>query len=742
MLANERETYQEKQLEELLSQLTLEEKIGMIHGAGLFRTEGVERLGIPPLFMSDGPMGVRAEFADNEWRSVGTTEDFVSYLPCNSAIASTWNRRLAGRAGEVLGEETRGRGKDVILAPGINIKRSPLCGRNFEYMSEDPCLVEELAVPMIEGIQKSDVAACVKHFAANSQETERLWVDTLIDERTLREIYYPGFEAAVKKGGVLSLMGAYNLLNGEHCCTSKKLLNNVLREEWRFDGTVISDWGGVHDTVQAAESALDIEMDVTYDFDKHHMAEPLMEKIRSGELDESLVNEKVRNILRMMQRLNMLGENRKRRKAGCYNTPEHRQSILEAARESVVLLKNEENVLPLAEKSVEKVAVIGQNASAIHSNGGGSAEIKALYEISPLMGIKKLLGGNAKVAYAPGYFIPGKEKRSDINWQADSTRHLTEEEEARAAGEAQMTGAGKATGEADITVDGSREDALRQKYRNDALALAAECDTVIFVGGLNHDYDVEGKDRADMKLPYEQDALIEELLQVKPDMVVVLYGGSPVEMPWKDRAKAILWSYYAGMEGGTAIAEILFGRVNPSGKLAETFIKNVEQCPAHTIGTFGKKDVVEYREGVMVGYRYYDTEQTEVNFCFGHGLSYTDFAYEDIQVEMLGGKKTDETVCRVSATVKNTGTCAGAEAVQLYVAPQASEAQRPIHELRGFEKLELQPGEEQKVAFLLPGRAFAYYDEAATDFVVEPGRYELQIGASSRDIRLRSAIEL
>lgn len=711
-------TYQEKQLEELLSQLTLEEKIGMIHGAGLFRTEGVERLGIPPLFMSDGPMGVRAEFADNEWRSVGTTEDFVSYLPCNSAITSTWNRKAAGRAGEVLGEETRGRGKDVILAPGINIKRSPLCGRNFEYMSEDPCLVEELAVPMIEGIQKSDVAACVKHFAANSQETERLRVNTLIDERTLHEIYYPGFEAAVKKGRVMSLMGAYNLLNGEHCCMSKKLLGKVLRREWQFDGTVISDWGGVHDTTLAAESALDIEMDVTYDFEHQHMAKPLLEKIRAGELDESLVDEKVRNILRMMQRLNMLGENRKQRKAGCYNTPEHRQAILETARESVVLLKNEENLLPLAEKSVKKIAVIGQNASAIHSNGGGSAEIKALYEISPLMGIKKLLGGNVQVVYAPGYYIPSREKRSDLNWQADSTRHLTEEEEAA----------------------GSREDILRHQYLGEALALAAECDTVIFVGGLNHDYDVEGKDRTDMKLPYEQDALIEELLRVKPDTVVVLFAGSPVEMPWKDKAKAILWSYYAGMEGGTAIAEALFGRVNPSGKLAETFIKNAEQCPAHTIGTFGKKDVVEYKEGMMVGYRYYDTEQTEVNFCFGHGLSYTDFTYSDMQVELLDGKKTDELFCRVTVLVKNAGERVGAEVVQLYVAPKDSAVLRPVHELRDFEKIELQPGEEQKVTFLLPGRAFAYYDETTDTFTVEPGRYELQIGASSRDIRQRGEI--
>lgn len=722
-------------IEELLKQLTLEEKIGMIHGAGLFRTEGVERLGIPPLYMSDGPMGVRAEFADNEWRSIGTTDDFVSYLPCNSAITSTWNRELAGRAGEVLGEETRGRGKDVILAPGINIKRSPLCGRNFEYMSEDPYLIEEMAVPMVQGIQKSDVAACVKHFAANSQETERLWVDTIVDERTLREIYYPGFKAAVEKGGSYSLMGAYNLLNGEHCCTSKSLLNKVLRGEWKFDGAVISDWGGVHDTKQAAESALDLEMDVTYDFDHQNMAEPLLEKVRAGEIDESLIDEKVRNLLRLMLRLNMIGENRENRKAGSYNTREHQQAVLEAARESIILLKNEEQILPLDEKKGKKIAVIGQNGAAIHSNGGGSAEIKALYEISPLMGIKKLLGGNAKVSYAPGYYIPGSENQSEINWQADSTKHLDETEEKAALQDGENKSA-----DAELKM---------QEYRKEALALAAECDTVIFVGGLNHDYDVEGSDRADMKLPYGQDELIAELLRIKPDMIVVLYAGSPVEMPWKADAKAILWSYYAGMEGGTAIAETLFGRVNPSGKLAETFLCDEGQCPAHTIGTFARKDVVEYKEGVMVGYRYYDTEDTEVNFCFGHGLSYSEFEYRDMEVVPVeiphddSGEDGLATVrYQISLTIKNIGTRTAKEVVQLYVAPRASTVLRPYHELRGFEKIELQAGEKQRVTFTLTERAFAYYDEKAAKFVAETGVYEIQAGASARDIRLRQEVEV
>ena len=655
---------QETYIEEILKELTLEEKIGMIHGAGLFRTEGVERLSIPPLYMSDGPMGVRAEFADNEWRSVGTTEDYVTYLPCNSAIASTWNRDLAKKAGKVLGEEARGRGKDVILAPGINIKRSPLCGRNFEYMSEDPGLIEELVVPMIEGIQENDVAACVKHFAANSQETERLWVDTIIDEAALEEIYFPGFQAAVEKGHTLALMGAYNLLNGEHCCMSKSLLNEKLRKDWSFDGVVISDWGAVHDTKLAAESGLDLEMDVKYQFDEQYMADPLLKAVKDGEIEESLVDEKVRNILRMMLRLKMIGPERKHRKTGAYNTEEHRRAVLDVARESMILLKNEDQVLPLQAESGCKVAVIGVNAAAIHSNGGGSAEIKALYEISPLMGIKKLLGGNVKVSYAPGYVIPDKKETSEINWQAASTETAENTEK-------------------ESTVSGR---ALDEK---------------------------------------QQEALAEAV--------------APVEMPWAEKAKAILWSYYAGMEGGTALAEILSGKVNPSGKLAETFIRDASQCPAHTIGTFGKKDRVEYREGVMVGYRYYDTKKTDVLFPFGHGLSYTAFTYNDLEIirQQENGRQT----VKVSCSVTNTGEHAGKETVQIYVAPEQKK-DRPVHELKAFEKVRLDAGETKRICVILEERDFSRYDTDKKMPVPVNGTYEIQVGASSTDICLCGKIDL
>ena len=676
-------------IEELLSQLTLPEKVSMIHGAGLFRTAGVERLGIPELHFSDGPMGVRAEFKDDEWLPAGNTDDLVSYLPCNSAVASTWDPSAAYESGSVLGEEARGRGKDVILAPGINIKRSPLCGRNFEYMSEDPYLVSEMVAPMVRGVQAHDTAACVKHFAANAQEENRLWVDSIVDEKTLQEIYFPGFKAAVD-AGVHSVMGAYNRLNGEHCCTSKSLLNHVLREKWGFDGLVVSDWGGVHDTALAANSALDVEMDVTYDFDGHFLAQPLLDKVRAGEISEDCIDEKVRNILNLMLRLKMIGPEKESRQRGAYNTPEHRSAALKVAQDGIILLKNEDKILPL-NPNVKTVAVIGGNAVTVHSFGGGSAEIKALYEITPLMGIKKRLGGNANVTWLPGYGLPIPGARPEISWQADSTR-LTEK---------------------------PKEPELSPADIHSAVELAKKCDAVIFIGGLNHDYDVEGLDRKDMKLPYGQDEVISALLDARADTVVVLYAGSPVEMPWLPKAKTVLWSYYAGMEGGTAIANVLFGDTVPSGHLAETFIKSADQSPAKIA-----HDRVEFTEGTMVGYRHYDAVNTDVNFCFGHGLSYTEFSYSGLSVSGNA----------VKFSITNVGDCAGAEVAQLYIADEK------MHQLRGFQKVHLRPGETKEVEFILKDRDFSQYDVEKKTFSVVPGHYEIQIGASSRDIRLRAGI--
>ncbi len=696
-----RETKLWQKAKDLAKELTLDEKIRMIHGAQLFQTEGVERLGIPPLKMSDGPMGVRQEFFPDKWKAVGHTDDYVTYLPCNSALAATWNRKLAYDMGSVLGAEARGRGKDVILAPGINIKRSPLCGRNFEYFSEDPYLTGQLAAPFVRGVQSWDVAACVKHFAVNNQETERLWMEVKIDERVLREIYLPAFYDALKEGEAYTVMGAYNKLYGEHCCQSEFLLNQILRKEWEYDGVVISDWGAVHDTEAAAGSQLDIEMSVTYNFDEYFMAKPLKKAVIEGRVKEEAVDEKVIRILVLMMRLHMMDGTRK---TGCYNTEEHRQTALQVARESVVLLKNQKNRLPLSGTGVKKVLIIGENGNCIHSNGGGSGEIKALYEITPLMGIKKLLGGNVQVDYAQGYCRDEeKTEEGEINWQEASlergggaSRRNGEE-----ASQEEDMGQAESVGHAGTQ---NRKEAVRKRRRqlcSQALELAPDYEQVIFIGGLNHDQDCEGNDREDMTLPYGQDELIQRLLAIRPDTVVVMMGGSPVEMGrWIEKADSLVWNWYSGMEGGTALAEVLYGLVNPSGKLPESFYKTHKDCSTHCLGEFGKKDQTEYTEGSFVGYRYLDAYHVEPEFCFGHGLSYTSFSFHD------GEKTSEEGAVVFSCKVTNTGTCAGAETVQVYVRREEEMKQGEptvFQELKGFEKIFLTPGETKKVEIKIKG---------------------------------------
>lgn len=731
----------EKEIEKLIKKLTLEEKLAMIHGAALFSSGGVERLGIPGVVSSDGPMGVRAEFMKDRWIPSGNNDDNVSYLPSNSALASTWNTERAHDMGHVLGEEARGRGKDVILAPGINIKRDPKCGRNFEYMSEDPKLAASMAVPFVQGVQENDVAACVKHFAVNCQETDRLMVDEDVDDRTLYEIYLPAFKAAVQEGNAYSIMGAYNKLNGYHCCENKNLLDLILRGEWGFDGTVISDWGGVHKTKEAAECSMDMEMSVFPDFDEYKLANPLKELIEKGEVSESVVDAKVRNILRMMYRLKMIGRHAVERKAGAYNTSEHREAILKTAEESMILLQNEENILPLDAKKIKKLVVVGQNAAKIHSDGGGSAEIKALYEICPLMGLKTYLGGNIEVKYVKGYYVPEKPKTFDQNWQATSLDDL------------ENTNVGLAVRDEEHQEENwKREDEERlaklekekveiheknQKLFAEALEAVKDADAVIYVGGLNHDIDSEGFDRSDMRLPYEQDILIEELLKVRSDMIVTFVGGSPVEMPWRNHAKAILWSYYAGMETGNAFAKILFGDVNPSGKLAETFPKRYEDTATGRNGQFGVRGHIKLEEGLYYGYRHHDKERIAPAFCFGHGLSYTTFEYSGLTMKAEKGKHV-----KLSFTVKNTGKREGAEVVQVYVAPIAAKVDRPVKELKAFDKVELAPGKSKKVTLTLRQEDFAYFDEHLHDFIADAGDYEILVGASCDDIRLKGIATL
>lgn len=668
------------EIEELIKELSLEEKIGMIHGQGIFHTGGVERFNIPPLWMSDGPMGVRRELEDDNWNPSGTTEDFVSYLPSNTALACTWNRRQAEQMGRVLGAEARGRGKDVILAPGINIIRTPLCGRNFEYMSEDPYLTARLAVPLIRGIQENDTAACVKHFAVNNQETNRLTVSVEVSERALREIYLPGFEAAVKEGKSMTIMGAYNKLRGEFCCHNPYLLQEILRKEWNFDGVVISDWGAVHNTLEAALGGLDIEMSVTNDFDDYYMADPLYQKVLEKEVDEEIINEKVRHILNLMNCLSMLGEERKNRTPGVFNISAHQDAIRSCGEEAVVLLKNEEDRLPIMLEGKKRLAIIGENAAALHAPGGGSAGIKALYEISPLMGLKIEAGGNIGVDYEPGVGPEGLKK---------------------------------------------------------AEILAAECEDVIVFTGLNHQSDVEGQDRKDMKLPAGQEELISAVLGVNENAVIVVLAGSPVELEaFADRAKAIVYTSYNGMEGGRALARVLLGNVNPSGKLPFTLPRYLGDCPAHKLGEFPGDETVVYREGVFVGYRYFESEQVPVRYCFGHGLSYTKYGYENLRVE-----KTSQGYL-VKADVENCGNRAGLETVQVYVRAAGETIKRPAMELRGFDKVLLEPGEKRTLEFCLAEKDFSYYNEELKCFAVPEDKYDICVGSSVSDIRLKQRIEV
>lgn len=714
----------EERIKEIVGQLTLDEKIGMIHGDKIFATKGVERLQIPPLVTSDGPMGVRRQFHDDSWVLKGTTDDYVTYLPSNTALAATWNRNLSYEAGKVLGCEARGRGKDVILAPGINLKRSPLCGRNFEYMSEDPKLVEEMCVPLIQGIQENDVAACVKHFALNNQETDRLAVDTYVDERALRELYLPGFYAAVKKADSYTIMGAYNKFRGEQCCESKQLLNDILRKEWGYDGTIISDWGGVHDTKAAAESALDMEMSVYANFDDYYMANPLKKAVLSGEIKEEHIDEKVSNLLRLMFRLHMIGEEVQVRQFGTYNTFEHQQAVLEVAREAIVLLKNEDARLPINPIGLKKLAVIGQNGKLVHSNGGGSAEIKALYEVSPLLGIKQLLGGNVEVEYADGYYIPLKDRSDDMIWQANSLESNVE--------------LGHDPSKANVTAKKiESKEVVAQKQEQllkEAAELAKSVEQVILFCGLDHDYDVEGADRKDLTLPYEQERLIQKVLEVNPNTVIVVISGSPVSYrQFCDRAKAIVWTSYIGSLGGVALAETLFGKVNPSGKLPETFGKKLEDYPAIHFGEFATEHRVTYHEGIYVGYRYFDTYEVEPEFCFGHGLSYTTFEYSNAAV-------IDEDQLILSVDITNTGERAGAETVQAYVSYEDTTVPHPQKELKGFEKVMLQPKETKKVTITIPQSDLCYYDVTKRQFERILGRKTILLGSSSRDIRCQIEI--
>lgn len=678
----------ESRVDDLFSRLTLAEKLSVVHADSKFTTAAIPRLGIPRRWLDDGPHGVREDIGPDTWAPAGRTDDFATAMPVGICLAATWDPELGYREGEAIGQEARARGKDIMLGPGVNILRTPLCGRNFEYLGEDPFLASQMCVGYIRGEQSQDVSSCVKHFALNNQESDRMTINVEANERALREIYLPAFKAAVQQGGVWCVMGAYNQFRGQHCCENDYLLNKILKEEWGFKGLVMSDWAGAHDTRECALNGLDLEMGTETNYNDFHFARPYLSLLMSGELPMSGLDDKVRRNLRVMLATHVLDAGRK---TGSLNTVAHQIVARQVAEEGIVLLKNEKNLLPLDEAKIKTIAIIGGNAIRLQAHGGDSSGIKAFYEITPLQGLVNRVGTNVNLIFSEGY-----------------------------------------------DKDGGAELAQR------AVAAAKAADVVIYIGGLNHDkgFDCEGADRKDLRLPYGQDELIQEVVAANPKTIVVLEG-TMVEMDaWLDKVPALLELWYPGMEGGNALASVLFGDVNPSGKLPATFPKKLSDTPAATLGTYaypGTSGTVTYAEGLLVGYRWYDTKHIEPQFPFGFGLSYTTFKYSHLKLIPDGSTNK---IVTAQFEIENTGKRAGAEVAQLYVHEKHPRLMRPEKALKGFKRVFLQPGERQTISIPLTRSAFAYFDPARNDWVAQPDDFEILVGSSSRDIRLYDNLKL
>ncbi len=696
----------EQRVEDALGRMALEEKIAMLHAQSKFSSTGVPRLGIPELWTSDGPHGIRPEVLWDEWEQAAWTNDSCTVFPALTCLAATWNEDMALLYGRSVGAEARYRDKDILLAPGVNIYRTPLNGRNFEYMGEDPFLASKMVVPYIKGVQEYGVAACVKHFALNNQETNRHTTNVNLDDRALYEIYLPAFKAAVIEGGSWSIMGAYNLYKGQHACHNEYLLKDILRDEWGFDGVVVSDWGGTHNTLEAIYNGLDLEFGTWTDgltrgasnsYDNYYLARPYRELIKSGKVGTEELDQKVRNILRLIFRTAM----NRNKKWGSFGSEEHALASRQIAADGIVLLQNNDDVLPINPDEALKIAVIGENAIKMMTVGGGSSSLKAKYEISVLEGIENRIGPKAEVTYARGY-----------------------------VGDASGNYNGVVTGQ-DLSVAKSAEELFEE-----AVTLAQKSDYVIFVGGLNKSphQDCEDADRKGLELPYNQDELITALSKANKNLVVVNISGNAVAMPWVNEVPAIVQGWYLGSETGNAIASVLFGDVNPSGKLPFSFPVKLEDNSAHAMGEFpGEDGQVTYNEGILVGYRWHDTKKIEPLFSFGHGLSYTEFEYSDLSLDQNNINEDGQLV--VSLKLKNTGDRAGSEVVQLYIADKKSSLPRPAKELKAFKKVKLRAGEEQTVKFTIDKSALSYFDDKLHEWVAEPGKFEAIIGASSTDIK-------
>ena len=702
----------EKRVEDALSRMTLEEKVAILHAQSKFSSAGVPRLGIPEVWCTDGPHGIRPEVLWDEWDQAGWTNDSCTAFPALTCLAATWNPEMSALYGKSIGEEARYREKDILLGPGVNIYRTPLNGRNFEYMGEDPYLSSRMVVPYIEEVQKNGVAACVKHFALNNQEAHRHGIDVEVDDRALNEIYLPAFKAAVQEGGAWAVMGAYNKYKGEHCCHNRYLLNDILKRDWAFDGVVVSDWGGTHDTKQAAENGLDMEFGSWTDglswgasnaYDNYYLAAPYLDMLRKGEASTATLDDKARRVLRLIFRTAM----NTRKPFGSLNSPEHLAAARRIAGEGMVLLKNEGGVLPIDLGRAKTIAVVGENAIKMMTVGGGSSSLKVRHEYTPLEGIRAAAAGKAEVIYERGYV-------GDVTGDYNGVKTGQDLSESRS--EAQLIA--------------------------DAAAAARKADAVIFVGGLNksNHQDCEGDDRLQYGLPYAQDKVIGALAEANPNLAVVIVSGNAVAMPWIDRVPAVLEAWFSGSEAGNALADVVFGAVNPSGKLPFTFPVRLEDNGAHTLGEYPGADKVKYNESIFVGYRWHDKEQLKPLFAFGHGLSYTAF--------VVGNVKADRTTLapngsiRISADVTNTGDRAGAEVVQLYIGDEQSSLPRPVKELKGFQKVSLNPGQTRTVTFEITPGMLHYYDDAKGAWVAEPGAFTAYVGAASDDIRGTVEFEL
>lgn len=694
----------EERVEDALSRMTLEEKVKILHAQSKFSSAGVPRLGIPDLWTTDGPHGIRPEVLWDEWSQAGWTNDSCVAFPALTCLAATWSEEMSALYGKSIGEEARYREKDVLLGPGVNIYRTPLNGRNFEYMGEDPYLASRMVVPYIQEVQKNGVAVCVKHFALNNQESLRHQYDAIIDDRTLNEIYLPAFKAAVQEGGAWSIMGAYNLYKGQHLCHNQYILNDILKKDWGFDGAVISDWGGCHDTDQAITNGLDLEfgtwtdgltMGATNGYDAYYLADPYLERLRDGRASEDVLNEKARRVLRLNFRTAM----RKDKPNGSLCSPEHYDAARRIADEGIVLLKNNDNVLPISRKAGSRILVVGENAVKMMTVGGGSSSLKVQREVLPLDGIRAAAGEGVTVEFERGYV-------GDISGSYN----------------------GVVTGQ-DLSESRSAEELIE-----DACLKAKDADAVIFIGGLNKasHQDCEDSDRFGLGLPYGQDAVIEALAKVNPRLAVVIVSGNAVAMPWVDNVNAIVEAWYCGSQSGVALADIIFGDVNPSGKLPITFPVRLEDNGAHALGAYDPTSTeAHYSEGIFVGYRWAQKKDIKPLFAFGHGLSYTTFSYSEAEISRTTMSENGNVT--VSVNVTNTGDREGKEIVQLYIGDDECSVERPVMELKAFRKVSIKPGETVKVSFLVNADMLKFYGNDG--WTLEKGSFTAYVGAASDDIR-------